>query len=221
MWSSTAVQLARVYALEQPYSSLGAFLLAWLPANLLRTIQSEDTGSSWALPGLAGLTLILCGAVLNLSSRYTLGDFATYPVIPSSRRTLYVPPSLVSTPRQESSSDPQPLRTWALRHSHKLITSGPYGYVRHPMYLGVLHSFVGSGIVFLSKRSLLNTVTSNVFGPTYHAIPLTVFVILGLSTMIDLAGRAEREDAALDSAFGKGAAYFRWNTPYSFVPGIY
>lgn len=41
-------------------------------------------------------------------------------------------------------------RNWSgivtLKQGHELITSGPYGIVRHPIYTGLLLAFVGSGV---------------------------------------------------------------------------
>lgn len=70
--------------------------------------------------------------------------------------------------------------TVALRDDHELVTSGPYGSVRHPLYLG------GSGwifgVVLLSESAL----------------------ILGaaLVTFVFLAVRTGREEAKLEERFG-------------------
>jgi protein-S-isoprenylcysteine O-methyltransferase Ste14 len=45
-------------------------------------------------------------------------------------------------------------RQWSiqatLRTDHALITTGPYGWVRHPVYLAFLGMLVGTGLVFAS-----------------------------------------------------------------------
>lgn len=35
----------------------------------------------------------------------------------------------------------------SLREGHELVTTGPYAYVRHPIYTGILLAFVGSALV--------------------------------------------------------------------------
>lgn len=42
-----------------------------------------------------------------------------------------------------------------LQKNHKLIQTGPYTYIRHPRYLGILVFFTGISIVFLSMLALL------------------------------------------------------------------
>lgn len=39
-----------------------------------------------------------------------------------------------------------------LKHDHQLITSGPYGIVRHPIYTGILTGFIGSAIAIGQVR---------------------------------------------------------------------
>lgn len=42
-----------------------------------------------------------------------------------------------------------------LKENHALITTGPYGVVRHPIYLGVLTAMVGTAIVIGEARAFL------------------------------------------------------------------
>jgi protein-S-isoprenylcysteine O-methyltransferase Ste14 len=42
-----------------------------------------------------------------------------------------------------------------LKHDHKLIVNGPYSYVRHPIYSGLLLLFLGNAIVVGDWRGLI------------------------------------------------------------------
>jgi protein-S-isoprenylcysteine O-methyltransferase Ste14 len=42
-----------------------------------------------------------------------------------------------------------------IQDDHKLITKGPYRYIRHPRYLGIIIFFTGIPLVFLSWSSLI------------------------------------------------------------------
>jgi protein-S-isoprenylcysteine O-methyltransferase Ste14 len=50
-------------------------------------------------------------------------------------------------------------RNWSgsvtIKQDHELITSGPYAFVRHPIYTGLLLAFVGSAIAFGDGRGIL------------------------------------------------------------------
>jgi protein-S-isoprenylcysteine O-methyltransferase Ste14 len=45
--------------------------------------------------------------------------------------------------------------TVTVKHEHELITAGPYRYVRHPIYSGLLLAFAGSALAWGQTRSLL------------------------------------------------------------------
>jgi protein-S-isoprenylcysteine O-methyltransferase Ste14 len=42
-----------------------------------------------------------------------------------------------------------------IKRDHELITSGPYGLVRHPIYTGLLTGFLGTAIAIAQVRSLV------------------------------------------------------------------
>ena len=42
-----------------------------------------------------------------------------------------------------------------IKQDHELILSGPYSYVRHPIYTGLLLGFVGSAIARAEWRGVL------------------------------------------------------------------
>lgn len=46
-------------------------------------------------------------------------------------------------------------RTIRITHSHRLVMTGPYKYIRHPGYLGVLLIFIGAGLAISNWISLV------------------------------------------------------------------
>ena len=86
----------------------------------------------------------------------------------------------------------------AIQPGHELVTRGPYRYVRHPSYLGMMVGLAGWALVFRSVVGL-------------------AAVALGL---LVLAARIEAEEALLASQFGEAYAEYRRRT-WRLVPGVY
>jgi len=86
----------------------------------------------------------------------------------------------------------------AIQPGHELVTGGPYRYLRHPSYLGMLLGLIGWALVFRSSVGLIATV-------------------LGLPLLFD---RIEAEEALLASQFGSAYAEYRQRT-WRLVPGFY
>ncbi len=60
------------------------------------------------------------------------------------------------------------LRAWAAGHlakNQRLATSGPYAYVRNPLYLGT--ALAGAGLAIASRQALLAALFAAVFGLVY------------------------------------------------------
>jgi protein-S-isoprenylcysteine O-methyltransferase Ste14 len=76
---------------------------------------------------------------------------------------------------------------------HRLITSGPYALVRHPMYTGVFLAAIGSLLIYF----------------TWTALFLTCFAPL---TMV----RALREEKVLAAEFGEEWQEYRERVPMFF-----
>jgi protein-S-isoprenylcysteine O-methyltransferase Ste14 len=46
-------------------------------------------------------------------------------------------------------------RSVTIKQAHELITTGPYGVVRHPIYTGILAGFLGTAIALSQVRGLV------------------------------------------------------------------
>ena len=57
-----------------------------------------------------------------------------------------------------------------VKDGHQLITSGPYAFVRHPIYSGLLLAFVGSAVALGEWRGLL--ATALVLGALWYKLRL-------------------------------------------------
>jgi protein-S-isoprenylcysteine O-methyltransferase Ste14 len=85
-----------------------------------------------------------------------------------------------------------------LQKDHKLIQHGPYTYIRHPRYLGILAFFMGISIVFRSYLSL----------------------ILVLVLALVLAWRIYAEEALMQQEFGEEWMAYRKHS-WRIIPFIF
>ena len=85
-----------------------------------------------------------------------------------------------------------------LRDDHQLIQSGPYAFVRNPMYFGWWAAMFGLLLVY----------------PTWAVLLLLVF------SVVAFIGRAHREDAALAERFGDAWTEYTKHTKF-IIPFIY
>jgi protein-S-isoprenylcysteine O-methyltransferase Ste14 len=86
----------------------------------------------------------------------------------------------------------------AIQPGHTLVTSGVYGVIRHPSYLGLLISTFGWGLVFRSG----------------------VGVLLAALLVPPLLARISAEERLLRSQFGEEYDAYRTRT-WRLIPGIY
>ncbi len=86
----------------------------------------------------------------------------------------------------------------AIQPGHTLVTSGIYGIIRHPSYLGLLVGALGWGLVFRS----------------------VVGVLLAVITVPVILARIRAEEALLHTQFGAEYDAFRARTS-RLIPGIY
>lgn len=153
--------------------ALGAYLISGGPylavcILLWHPLPLTLAGSVRAATLAAGALLGAAGLFFYLWGRFALGDM--YNVSSSLGSELYA--------------------------SHRLVTSGPYRFVRHPMYLGIFIGALGALLVYRTWT--------------------TVFVIAALPGAVL---KARREDRLLAAEFGKAYDAYRRRTP-GFVPRI-
>jgi len=86
----------------------------------------------------------------------------------------------------------------AIQSGHTLVTSGVYGVIRHPSYLGLLVSSLGWGLAFRSG----------------------VGVLLTALTVPPLLARIRAEERLLHTQFGSDYDAYSARTP-CLIPGLY
>lgn len=86
----------------------------------------------------------------------------------------------------------------AIQPGHQLVTTGPYRYIRHPSYLGLLISALGWGLAF-------NT---------------AVGALLALANIPPLVARMNAEEHLLSWEFGAAYEIYRAHTA-RLIPGVY
>jgi protein-S-isoprenylcysteine O-methyltransferase Ste14 len=86
----------------------------------------------------------------------------------------------------------------AIQTGHTLVTTGVYGVIRHPSYLGLLMSTLGWGLAFRSIAGVLLTAL----------------------TLVPVIARINAEERLLAEQFGGEYAAYRSRT-WRLVPGLY
>jgi protein-S-isoprenylcysteine O-methyltransferase Ste14 len=89
--------------------------------------------------------------------------------------------------------------TARLVEGHKLATTGPYAYVRHPIYTGMLGMLLATGLAF-----------------SHWAALLAALVLFVIGTII----RVRSEEKLLGEAFGVQFEEYKRRVP-ALVPGLY
>lgn len=107
----------------------------------------------------------------------------------------------------------------AVRKEHKLITGGPYSWVRHPAYAGAVLHIPGLLLCYFLPGSWWYECG---LGQTVGG-KLILLVTLGLVTALTVlvAPRIRKEDLVLKEQFG--SQWERWakQTPYLIIPYVY
>jgi protein-S-isoprenylcysteine O-methyltransferase Ste14 len=133
-----------------------AWLLIWMAASLWsKRARRRESAVSWILHMLP----LMLAAALLLDDRMSRGalQLAIVPYLP-----IYYWFGLALT------AGGLAFTVWArvylgsnwsgsvqVKEDHELVRSGPYRWVRHPIYTGLLAAFVGSGVALDEWRGLL------------------------------------------------------------------
>ena len=108
----------------------------------------------------------------------------------------------------------------SIQRDHQLIMTGPYAYVRHPSYTGLLLATAGWLAWTFAPGSWVRE--SGILGTALGQAALLLYIGFGLlpASVVTLT-RMGREDAALRKQFGaQWEAWYR-RVPYAVVPWVY
>jgi protein-S-isoprenylcysteine O-methyltransferase Ste14 len=102
----------------------------------------------------------------------------------------------------------------SLRENHRLITSGPYAYVRHPSYTAVTFGVPGTLLLHFGPGSWFKEAgwLATRGGWTYAVF----WVLMECFVLVSIVTRSQREDELLRKAFGE--KWDAWATRVPYVP---
>ena len=108
----------------------------------------------------------------------------------------------------------------SIQKDHELIVTGPYAYVRHPSYTGLLLANIGWFLWNCASGSLVMELGlwKNVVGKVFFvAYALNIIVFSSVLTL----SRMGAEEAALRKQFGDAWEEWAKKVPYFVIPGIF
>ena len=105
----------------------------------------------------------------------------------------------------------------AILPSHKLVTTGPYAYIRHPSYIALPFIVVGCALSFTSQGTVLRGWIGE---SSVDTVVLSVLIGM-LYVGWRFVKRADVEDQVLKEEFGKEWEEWAKAVKYRFIPGLY
>lgn len=86
-----------------------------------------------------------------------------------------------------------------IRNQHQLIREGPYGFVRHPMYSGLILASAGTALTIGTQMAMWG------------------FALMFAGFMV----KASREECFLEDAFSVHWRWYKIDVPWRLVPGLF
>ncbi|KAN0137363.1 hypothetical protein V8E53_004808 [Lactarius tabidus] len=106
-----------------------------------------------------------------------------------------------------------------LREDHRLVTSGPYAFVRHPSYSGVVLGVVGTLLVHFGPASWwARAGWLGTFGGQVYAL---AWCLMETYVLWSILCRTPTEDAFLRKQFGAEWDAWAERVPYRVIPGVF
>ena len=105
----------------------------------------------------------------------------------------------------------------SIRKDHKLITSGPYAYVRHPSYAGLIFLYSGWCLCHLSPGSWLRECSGL---PLLGNMSYALVTICFMSHVWLIVVRTQKEDEMLRKEFRDWDDWAK-RVPYCLIPYIF
>lgn len=105
-----------------------------------------------------------------------------------------------------------------VKDDHRLITAGPYRYIRHPSYTGMALLFIGTHLIHLGDGAYA---TYCGLGDTPMTLAIQFWKISAPFAVLSVFRRCPVEDAQLRDRFGEEWERYRKDVPYALVPFVY
>ncbi|KAF7424066.1 hypothetical protein PC9H_009367 [Pleurotus ostreatus] len=107
----------------------------------------------------------------------------------------------------------------SLHRGHRLITAGPYNYIRHPSYTGMIMTIIGVICSNAAKGSWLRE--SGIIHFPLVQITVAYWLTVAMAVIVSLVLRIPNEDEILRQAFGEEWTAWSKKVKYSLIPGFY
>lgn len=105
----------------------------------------------------------------------------------------------------------------SIQPNHRLVTSGPYGYVRHPSYTALLGATIGAATLIFAPGGYV--VECGIMSTHFRWLLFgwICFVVWFCDIFVS---RAAVEDEMMKNQFGEEWKLYRDQVPRKFIPGI-